>query len=295
MTGVTADTQTWLAARQLLLQRADDFHLQLIRARKCFDPEAIHDLRVSSRRLREGVTIFSGCFRKQQLAPILKELKRLTGVLGSIRNTDEALLFFSPLTDICDTTSSATVRHIVAGLQAQRVDEQRSLKWELKKIDPGSLSGKIDDICSKPQIFSPAAIDPVQPVATCILEAVAVREKTVLELLPEALAEENASAQHRLRIAVKRFRYRVEFMAPIAKGDYKRVYTLIKEYQEVLGQMHDLDVFMGLIVETEDKTGKCSYLKNIIIDRRRSLFTEFLRLHKAAPLDKMGDLVRGLL
>jgi CHAD domain-containing protein len=295
MRSVTAETHTWLAARCFLLDRCDDFYLQLTRARESFDPEAIHDLRVSSRRLREGISIFSGCFRKRQLAPIRKELKSLTAMLGSIRNTDEALLFFSPLTDKCDSSSVATVMNIIATLQEERVEEQRRLKRELKKIDPGSLLGKIDDICSNPRIFNPATEALFRPVVASILAAVAVREKTMQELLPEAVVEKNITAQHRLRISVKRFRYRMEFLAPFAKGNYKGVYSIIKEYQELLGHMHDLDVFIGLANGPINEPQAGNSLRNIIIGRRRMLFHEYLRLHKSNPLDKMGDLVRGLL
>ena len=295
MRGVTADTHTWLAARHFLRQRADDFCLQLTRARESFDPEAIHDLRVSSRRLREGLSLFSDCFRKRRFAPIRKELKGLTDMLGAIRNCDEALLFFSPLAEKCDSSASKTVLTIVATLLEQRVVEQRNLKRELKKIDPGSLLGRIDATCSNPRIFKSAADMLFQPVATCILQAVAVREKTILELLPEALVEENVADQHRLRVAVKRFRYRMEFLAPFAGSNYKTVYSTVKEYQEILGHMHDLDVFSDLLPDPPDEAEKNRRLKNIIIERRRALFTQFIRLHQASPLDRTGDHVRGLL
>lgn len=295
MRAVTADTHTWLAARQLLLDRCDDFYLQLTRARENFDPEAIHDLRVSSRRLREGISIFSGCFRKRRLAPVSKELKSLTTMLGSIRNSDEAILFFLPLGDNTAAAASSAAMHIVAGLEAERAAEKRKLKKELKKIDPGSLLGRIDDLCSNPRIFNPDTDALFQPVATTILDAVAVREKTLLELLPSALLEENVIAQHRLRIAVKRYRYRMEFLAPFARGDYKGLYSTIKEYQELLGHMHDLDVFSGLASSPANCQGENSPLKNIIIDRRHALFAQFMGLHEAKPLDETGRLVRSLL
>jgi CHAD domain-containing protein len=292
MRSVTADTQTWLAARDFLLDRSDDFFLQLTRAREAFEAEAIHDLRVSSRRLREGITIFAHCFRKRQLTRLRNELKSLTAMLGTIRNTDEALLFFTPM---LEQFPSSAVIDIVATLQAERVAEERKLKRELKKIDPGSLLGRIDAICSNPRIFNPNASGLFQPVSDYLLEAIAVREKTMLELYPEALLEENVTAQHRLRIAVKRFRYRLEFLAPLANGDYRKVYTAIKEYQEILGKLHDLDVFSALTGETTNDQPDRLLVRKIIADRRHLLFTEFLHHRKAYPLDKMGALVRGLL
>ena len=295
MRNLTVDTHTWLAARGFLLDRSDDFFLQLTRAREAFDPEAIHDLRVASRRLREGIALFGHCFRKRQLAPLRKELKGLVTMLGSIRNTDEAILFFSNLVENCDTASADAALKIVATLQVQRGEEQRELKRELKKVDPGLLLGRIDGLCGNPRIFNPDARGLFQPIAASLLEAVTVREKAILDLLPEALVEVNVSAQHRLRIAVKHFRYRLEFLAPLASDDYKRVYSAIKEYQEVLGHMHDLDVFSGLTGEITVEERGAMLLHDIISSRRRMLFAEFLHHQATNPLDEMGNRVRGLL
>jgi len=297
MRTVTADTHTWLAARAFLLERCDDFYLQLTVVREAFDPEAIHDLRVSSRRLREGLSLFGHCFRKRQLAPIRSELKGLTAMLGSIRNTDEAILFFFTLETECaaDTAVAAAVAHIVTILQSRRVAELRHLKRALKKIDPGSLLGRIDYLCNNPRIFDPDVNSLFQPVAATLLDAVAMRETAVVELLPEAVVAENVSAQHRLRIAIKRFRYRFEFMAPLAAVEYKRIYSLVKAYQEVLGHMHDMDVFSGLtgeiIVEAEER----QTLTAIISDRRRTYFADFLQLQSANPLEQLCAQVQDLL
>ncbi len=295
MRGLTAETHTWLAARGFLLNRSDDFYLQLTRVRESFDPEAIHDLRVSSRRLREGVALFSDCFRKRQLAPISKELKKLISILGAIRNTDEAILFFSPIVKNSDANTAIAITNIVATLQAKRMGEQRELKRELKSVEPGSLLGRIDQLCRNPRIFNPAASSLFTPVAAFLLDAVGVREKTVLELLADALKEENVTAQHRLRIAIKRYRYRVEFLAPLASTDYKRLYNTLKEYQEILGHIHDLDVFQGMAMETGSKETGYLLVTAIITSRRRRLFAEFLQLHASFPLAKLGREIQGLL
>ena len=117
----------------------------------------------------------------------------------------------------------------------------------------------------------------------------------MLSLLPDALIEENVTTQHRLRIAVKRFRYRVEYLAPIASNDYKSVYSVIKEFQEVLGRLHDLDVFRGIAQETILEQTLLDSVEKSIADCRKLLFAEFLKLQTADPLDEIGRRVRGLL
>jgi CHAD domain-containing protein len=292
---LTADTHTWLAARSYLLDRCDDFYLQLTRAREAFGLEEIHDLRVSSRRLREGIAVFVHCFRKRLFSPVRAELKSLTAMLGAIRNTDEAILFFSSLAEQCDPGTASSVMDAVAKLQERRAEEQRNLKKELKKVDPGSLLARIDGAYNNPLLFDPSAQGLFQPVAECLMEAIAARERTMVDLIADALHEENVTAQHRLRIAVKRFRYRVEFLAPLVSGEYKKIYAAIKEYQEILGHLHDLDVFSSLTGEIITGPAGILIVENMIRDKRRSLFGKFLQLHATDPLDEMGDRVRGLL
>jgi CHAD domain-containing protein len=291
---VTVETQTWLAARDFLLDRSNDFFLQLARSRETFEAEAIHDLRVATRRLREGIALFDLCFRKRQFVPLRRELKRLTDMLGAIRNTDEALLFFSPLAK-GDGERGAAAGLIAMTLTEERHREQGRLKKELKKIDPGAIPGRIGEICSNPRIFNPNAVGLFQPVADYLLQALAVRETAMLELLHGARQEENVAAQHRLRIAVKRFRYRLEFLAPLAGDGYRAVYRAVKGYQEILGKMHDLDVFRSMVGErVADPAGKMG-LEGVIAGRRRDLFGEFMTLQERDPLAGLIPRMRSLL
>ncbi len=294
MTALDADTHTWLAARSLLRNSCDEFYLQLTRVREDFDPEAIHDLRVASRRLREGISLFANCFRKKQLLPLRRELKTFTEMLGAIRNTDEAIRFFKSLQQEAAGTA-ASLQSMVDVMQVDRDNQRRTLKKELKKLDPGALLGRMDEMCNNPRIFNPSAQELFKPVVTTLLAAIAAREAMLEEILPFALIAENIKAQHRLRIAVKRFRYRMEFLAPFASADYKEVYATVKGFQELLGHMHDLDVFAGLTTEMIPEQDSLEIVNSIIADHRRLLFTEFLEHNIISPLDSLGDKVRNLL
>src|SRR5512136_2315517 len=94
---VDGSTQLWVAARVLLCERGDDFFMRWDKVLKTSDPEDIHDLRVSSRRLREGLALFAPCYPPESLKRLVRGLKRVTRLLGDIRNTDEAILFFTEL------------------------------------------------------------------------------------------------------------------------------------------------------------------------------------------------------
>ena len=295
MRGLTAETHTWLAARLYLRERCDDFFLQVTRVRESFDPEAIHDLRVSSRRLRECLNVFAACFRKRQVSDLRKELKSLTNYLGAIRNSDEALLFFSLLAETAGQETLAALQKIIAALQTGRIREQKDLKQEVKRIDPAALLERIDQLCHNLRIFDPDSASLFLPVAETLLAAIAEREQSILDILPDARQETEVAAQHRLRIAVKRFRYRFEFMAPIvSRPDYLEIYSCVKNYQELLGHMHDLDVFVGTVDEFVSGSHGTEQLKAIIASRRQGLFTEFSGLCDASPFPLIMSKVRSL-
>ncbi len=54
MREIKPSTQLWLGAWEVLQDRSDDLFRRLTRDCKRLDLESVHDLRVSSRRLREG-------------------------------------------------------------------------------------------------------------------------------------------------------------------------------------------------------------------------------------------------
>src|SRR5512137_642289 len=99
---IVGSTHLWVAARVLLYERGDDFFMLWDKVLKTSDAEDIHDLRVSSRRLREGLALFTPCYPSGNIARLVKRIKRVTRLLGDIRNTDEAILFFSALADEVD-------------------------------------------------------------------------------------------------------------------------------------------------------------------------------------------------
>ena len=62
-------TPLWIAARVLLYERGEDFFRRRDKVLKTFDPGDIHDLRVASRRLREGLALFAPCYPARITSP----------------------------------------------------------------------------------------------------------------------------------------------------------------------------------------------------------------------------------
>lgn len=292
MARVTADSQLWLAAHSLLLERGSALFSQLTGVQKHFDPEAIHDLRVASRRLREALALFAPVYPPHHLDPLKRTLKKLTTMMGAIRNSDEALLFFAGLTtDV--PAAAAAVAGLTAAVAARREEERATLAGGLQRLDVPRLRRRFTAVCARLSLFG-GGDDLLQPFAPFLLAGLDTRQRAIDALLDRAASEADTGAQHRLRIAVKHFRYRFELLAPFAAAGYDTLYRGIKGYQELLGQMHDLDTF-ALLATTEIPDQAAAALVTVPIARQRhELFTRFSARQRTLPLATLSERARRL-
>jgi len=67
------------------------FHKNLLLLQNSSNPEAIHDLRVSIKKLRSYSKLYSALFKNDQPIPFLAETKKLFSVLGKQRNIEISL------------------------------------------------------------------------------------------------------------------------------------------------------------------------------------------------------------
>nr|WP_246559502.1 CHAD domain-containing protein [Geoanaerobacter pelophilus] len=265
-------------------------------AKKTFSSEDIHDLRVASRRLREAISIFEPCYPAKKMSHIKTQAKHLTTILGSLRNIDEALQFFEPLILSLAEPSAASLDTWLQSLRMQRIKEHRHIEDRIKKMDPVMMQYGLRKALEQPHMFGAASYDPFMPISQYLSSKLLERETSLLQLLPGSLHEQDIHALHQLRIALKKFRYAFELTAPLNRNGYKNLYDIIKEFQEVLGKIHDLDVFLGLLQEQERFDPKCAgQLEELIASRRKKLYADFLTMHTANPIDHLGERTRNLL
>lgn len=288
-------TTLWLAARTLLAERSADFFRRWFRVLKTFDLDDIHDLRVASRRLREGLILFAPIYPVKNIAPLVRKVKQVTTLLGEMRNTDEALLFFSTLSDELDAAYRDPLTNLLAEFKRLRKREEKRLRKRLKSGEPKVLRSSFQKVVCSPFLFSPPPphADPFSPLSVYAKEGLRQRMAEVLELVPQARAEENVDAQHRLRIAVKHFRYRMELFSSLLGGGYQELAGVVKGYQDVLGKMHDLDVFTGIVKERDFPLRSEQAVVAAIAAKRGSLFGEFLAMLGKTPLDDIGHRVEN--
>ena len=285
----------WVACHTLLAGHEEEFLSCWKKVEAAFQEDDVHDLRVASRRLREGLALFSPCLPAKKSRQLEKQLKKVTTLLGELRNTDEAALFFSALTPEETPHSRNEVGELLAQLKDERERAHKKLRKDLKSLNLNPLQSDLAALPLEQNLFDNAAVDHFMSVALFAAGAIMERARTLAELLPRAVHQADSEAQHQLRIAVKKMRYRLEIIAPLLKRDYQELHGALKGYQEVLGKLHDIDVFRQMLQERiEDRPGRRELL-HVMAQRRRRLHATFLEKLKINPLGSIGERVRDAL
>jgi CHAD domain-containing protein len=291
------ETPLCIAARSLLAERGADFFQCWNKTSSTFEAEDIHDLRVSSRRLREGLRLFEPCYPDKRISRLRKTIRKVTGILGDLRNIDVTLSFLREEAAELGVEHGRELDGCIALYEGNRKKARKLLKKDMRRLEPDSLRKFFIATINAPFLFEPppGKADPFSPIGTFARENMDLRLGPILDLVPLARNPEESGAQHRLRIAIKRYRYRMEVLSTLMGEGYRELHGHVKEYQELLGRIHDLDVFaellagIGLSEETEQA------LMGMIAAKRGESFAGFTMKLASAPLEEIGARVRSLL
>ena len=212
------------------------------------------------------------------------------GYRYEIRNSDEAVLFFSSLRDELGDGCRGDLDRLITSFQKERKKELGKLESGLREIAGNDFRDLYLRLINSPALFAPVVedFDLFVPLGYFAKESLSARLADVLKLVPEARQAENADAQHLLRIAVKHFRYRMELLSSLLGTDFKELHTAVKRYQDVLGTMHDLDVFAGIVREAGFPADTERLVLGVIEAKRERLFTAFSGMLATVPFEEIG-------
>jgi CHAD domain-containing protein len=217
------------------------------------DIEALHDMRVATRRMRAAFRVFGSFYERDTVAPFRKGLKRTGRALGRVRDLD---VFRAKIHTYLDERSAAeevSLDGLLAELEARRdiarqqmidyLDSERYIRLVegvgLFVETEGMGSRRINARGSDP---APNRVRHVAPVM--IYERLAaVRAYDDWVSIPDPPLKR----LHALRIACKRLRYCLEFFSEVLAPGSKEVIKEIVTLQDHLGAVQDAVVADGLL------------------------------------------------
>lgn len=216
------------------------------------DPEGVHQMRVTLRRLRSVLATFSPLFDTRTVAELRAELSWLAGELGSARDhdviharlaalavgSDERALVEKISEEIAAAGTAALERSVLA-LDSTRYSDLRRAMTEFTSGPPWEPSGS-------------TRADALHQLVLRDWRRLARRVKDV-----DADVQPPPAVLHDVRKSTKRLRYSAETLAPLSGKDAKRLARGAKRVQVELGELQDSAVTQAVLrdlVETPGRT-----------------------------------------
>jgi hypothetical protein len=117
--------------------------------RKQEDSDAVHKMRVASRRLRAALGSFESCTDPKLFKKINHQVKNLADHLGTVRDTDVMISGLRAELQDVQGEEQAGVQWLIDRLDTYHQQEQKSLDAELQSLDEDTLRQQIDTCISK--------------------------------------------------------------------------------------------------------------------------------------------------
>ncbi|HEU5368680.1 MAG TPA: CHAD domain-containing protein [Ktedonobacterales bacterium] len=103
------------------------------------DPEALHDMRVTARRLRTALDTFAACYPHAPFQAFNKQVKGLLRALGQVRDTDVLLgRLTTDLTEAPDEQREG-IAWLVERVKVYRAEQFQSLRGQLRETNVESM------------------------------------------------------------------------------------------------------------------------------------------------------------
>ena len=137
---IAPDATFMEAAHSSLKQQLHEMMSNLDGTRKGDDIEALHDMRVASRRLRAALSVFVAAFPPKPFGVIEKEVAKTTDALGAVRDSDVQIEFIQAAIDKAPESEKVGLRAFVTHLQQERDRERVLLVKELNRLEKSAFT-----------------------------------------------------------------------------------------------------------------------------------------------------------
>jgi CHAD domain-containing protein len=211
------------------------------------DAEAVHTLRITTRRLQELTALAAEVVSKPAPPNTIKAMRHARRACSSVRNADVLLQLIAEFTE-GDSPDAVAWQGVQRSLVAHRTRERAKMRRTLKRVDLLDLQQRwMKSFEDWPKGDERAE----RRIGKRLTKHTAKRQRQFQTALTTAQSE-NAMIDdiHDLRIAGKRLRYALEAAESVEESaESKALLANLRRFQDSLGEWSDLDMLVELIVE----------------------------------------------
>jgi CHAD domain-containing protein len=236
-------------AATVVRERLERMLSHLDGVREATDIEAVHQMRVWSRRTRAALSVFRGCFPNKGFAAFEREVKRVTRALGAARDLDVMIDAQSKRLDALPEDQRAGLEAFLDDLRAERLKAQVALLAVADELERSDIAAQFEALAQK-------AKNPNRtPFFATAAYTLDLRLYEMQAFVPYLSSPDFVIEQHDMRIAAKHLRYTLEIFAePFQEATdfaptYDKALNQVKDIQEALGLLHDADVLVPRLAQ----------------------------------------------
>jgi CHAD domain-containing protein len=212
------------------------------------DPEAIHDLRVWSRRLQQALRVVAPPTQSKKTKNVIADLRYVRQVLGPCRDLDVNIAIVKSKGEHCGNPS---VEQAWKSMQSALESQRRPL---LERVRHDIANQELFKFVLRVQRL----IYTAERDFDAISEATGAMAKSMNrweESFTATRARPDAEGLHALRIAGKKLRYRAELLSELDLPKVKPLVMSLREIQTTLGDWHDRSVLLHHVAEFIGRPG----------------------------------------
>ena len=116
---ISADETLEVCARQIIMNYFHQMMSYKEGAKDGSDIEFVHEMRVTSRRLRAAMDNFADCFPEKAFKKHYKKIKLITQTMGAVRDLDVLIARFEKELDTLPEAEQADIRRLIEHLQRE--------------------------------------------------------------------------------------------------------------------------------------------------------------------------------
>ena len=131
------------AGRQVVLARTTELFSRAENVLDLDDPERVHKMRVTTRRLRAALEVFRDCFPRAEANAVLREVKTLADVLGQRRDCDVLIELLDSLRAEARRSESQAIDTLVSELRGEQLEANELLATALRHVEDVRLEEKL--------------------------------------------------------------------------------------------------------------------------------------------------------
>ncbi|HBW48091.1 TPA: hypothetical protein DEF17_09235 [bacterium] len=254
-------------------ERWSVYHKMLRRCKKNFSEKNVHDFRVAIRRFIAALLIAESMKSIGAFSRIKKRLKNRISVFGELRDIQVVL---NKIREVDSKSKYTFLMELKLNFESKEKELRKRLRVKISRWKDGEIkrlvkkaNGELMNI-RKPEFNS--------------IEAMLLDSYKVLVNRIRAALNDDPYSIHRVRIALRKLRYKVEILKSILIRPTEKNIELMQLFQKKMGEIQDLTVMIDTIRREMEK--RLAFDKNVyeyLIELRRKRIEVFM---KELPLAK---------